>query len=148
MDLDRARAGQYVPHGLGLSSSPFTDANPGNLLAHTLMSDDHPKTDLEDLDSRLKRVRKKGKFGNSGGFDNGTGEASGFSLAMRVGAEMVSALIVGVGIGLLLDYWLDTGPWFFVVFFFLGAGAGMLNVYRATSNMGLAPGYRHDIEDK
>ena len=112
------------------------------------MSDDQPKKDLEDLDTRLKRVRKEGKFGAPVAADNGNGEAAGFSLAMRVGAELVSALIVGVGIGLLLDYWLDTGPWFFVLFFFLGAGAGMLNVYRATSNMGLAPGYRHDNDDE
>ncbi len=112
------------------------------------MSDDPPKTDLEDLDSRLKRVRKDGKFGNPAAADKGKGEASGFSMAMRAGTEMVSALIVGVGIGLLLDNWLDTKPWFFVVFFFLGAGAGVLNVYRATSSMGTAPGQGRDSKDK
>jgi len=51
---------------------------------------------------------------------------------------LVAALIVGVGIGLLLDRWLGTTPWFLIVFFLLGAAAGILNVYRAASGMGLA----------
>ena len=64
----------------------------------------------------------------------------GLALAFRTGIELVSALAVGVGIGFLLDKWLDTTPWFLVVFFFLGAAAGILNVYRAASGIGLAPG--------
>ncbi len=66
----------------------------------------------------------------------------GLGLAFRTGIELVSALAVGVGIGFLLDKWLDTTPWFLVVFFFLGAAAGILNVYRAASGIGLAPAYK------
>ena len=63
-------------------------------------------------------------------------------MAVRIGTEMVAALIVGVGIGYSLDNWLETKPLFLVVFFFLGAGAGVLNVYRVASGLGLAVGYR------
>lgn len=49
---------------------------------------------------------------------------------LRAGVEVVSALIVGVVIGLGLDHLLGTGPWLFLVFFLLGAAAGVLNVYR------------------
>jgi len=110
------------------------------------MSDDHPKMDLENLEKRLERARKEGTSGNVAAGGTGRGEASGYSMAIRVGAELVSALIVGVVVGLSLDHWLDTGPWFLIVFFFLGAAAGVLNVYRAASNMGLAPGYRQDAD--
>ena len=55
--------------------------------------------------------------------------------------ELVAALAVGVGVGLLLDRWLETGPWMLIVFFFLGSAAGFLNVYRAVSGYGYAAGY-------
>jgi ATP synthase protein I len=44
--------------------------------------------------------------------------------------EVVSALVVGVVIGLMLDRWLGTKPWLFLLFFVAGAAAGILNVYR------------------
>ncbi len=112
------------------------------------MKDKNPEADLEDLDDRLKRARREGKSGNPATADGAANQTSGFAMAMRVGAELVSALIVGVGIGLLLDNWLDTGPWFLVVFFFLGAGAGVLNVYRTAGSMAPVPGYRQDSIDK
>lgn len=97
----------------------------------------HP-TALEDLDARLRQARAARE--PAAPKDDGV-PMSGLGQAFRIGTELVAALGVGVGIGLLLDYWLDTGPWFLVVFFFLGAAAGMLNVYRAASGIGLAPGY-------
>jgi ATP synthase protein I len=63
-------------------------------------------------------------------------------MAFRIGTELVAALGLGVGIGVMLDRWMGTAPWFLVVFFFLGAAAGALNVYRAASGIGMAPGYR------
>ncbi|MCX8133478.1 MAG: AtpZ/AtpI family protein [Roseococcus sp.] len=53
-----------------------------------------------------------------------------WGIGFRAGVEVVSALIVGVGLGLLLDRWLGTWPWLFLVFFVLGAAAGVLNVHR------------------
>jgi ATP synthase protein I len=58
---------------------------------------------------------------------------SGF--AFRIGVELVVALVVGAGIGWLLDRWLGTGPFLFLLFFFLGAAAGILNVFRAAKEM-------------
>ena len=37
-------------------------------------------------------------------------------MALKVGVEFVSAVGVGVAIGLLLDYWLETKPWLMIVF--------------------------------
>ena len=62
--------------------------------------------------------------------------------ALRIGVEIVAALIVGVGIGLLLDWWLGTKPWFLVVFFVLGAAAGFMNVFRVVGGLGGQVGYR------
>jgi len=110
------------------------------------MSDDEPSGALDDLDARLKSAREKSIASKTPGFSSGNKEMSGYSMAIRIGTELVAALIVGAGIGYLLDYWLDTKPWFLVVFFFLGSAAGVLNVYRAASGLGMAVGYNQDSE--
>ena len=98
----------------------------------------HPPS-LEDLDARLRKAR--GKAHPVTAAEGNDVPAGGWGPAMRVGLELVSGLAVGVGIGWLLDEWLGTRPWLMVVFFFLGAGAGMLNVYRSVSNLGYGVGY-------
>lgn len=55
---------------------------------------------------------------------------SAWSIGLRVGAELVAALVVGVGIGWLLDRWLHTAPVFLAIFVLLGGAAGVRNVYR------------------
>jgi ATP synthase protein I len=49
---------------------------------------------------------------------------------MRVGVELVSAVIVGLAIGWGLDAWLKTRPLFMILFVFLGGAAGIANVWR------------------
>ena len=56
--------------------------------------------------------------------------------------DLLAGVVIGVGLGLLLDYWLGTKPWLLIVFFFLGSGAGMLNVYRTATGQGFAVGYQ------
>lgn len=106
------------------------------------MSDETPSDSLDALDARLRQARERAAASESPKAPILGSPSSGFGMAFRIGVELVAALMVGVGIGLLLDRWLDTAPWFLVVFFFLGAGAGVLNVFRAASGIGLAPGYR------
>ncbi len=95
---------------------------------------------LKNLDDRLRRLREQEKGGkrSSGPEDD---PRSGLGLAMRIGVELVAALIIGAGLGYLLDRWLDTAPWLLVVFFLLGAAAGMMNVYRVMAGMSQAVGY-------
>ena len=56
-------------------------------------------------------------------------------VAMQVAFELVGALAVAVGIGWVLDGQLGTRPLFLVIFFFLGAVAGGLNVYRRAQQL-------------
>lgn len=104
------------------------------------MQDGKSAEPLKDLDERLRRARAEVEApAKVGPLESGV-SISGFGLAFRIGTELVAALGVGVGLGLLLDHWLGTAPWLLVVFFFLGAGAGIMNVYRVASGIGLAPG--------
>ena len=64
-------------------------------------------------------------------------EKKGFFMgnAFKLGTELVASVGVGTIIGFILDNWFDTKPWFIIIFFFLGAAAGMLNVIRAANKM-------------
>jgi ATP synthase protein I len=55
--------------------------------------------------------------------------------AFKLGTELVSAVAVGTIIGFILDSWFDTKPWLIIIFFFLGATAGMLNVIRTANRI-------------
>ena len=61
---------------------------------------------------------------------------SAMSLGLRAGSEFVSAVIVGAGVGWVLDRALHTNPAFLIVFFLIGVAAGVLNVIRVTSPKG------------
>lgn len=86
-------------------------------------------TKQPDLHERLKQARAR--EGLESGPDGRKGLPVGpWGVGLRAGVEVVSALVVGIGIGWLLDHWLGTWPWLFLVFFVLGSVAGVLNVYR------------------
>ncbi|PPR44494.1 MAG: hypothetical protein CFH18_00235 [Alphaproteobacteria bacterium MarineAlpha5_Bin8] len=52
------------------------------------------------------------------------------SFGFKISTEIVAALVVGVGIGLIVDNYFGISPFGLIIFFILGALAGFLNVYR------------------
>jgi len=58
---------------------------------------------------------------------------SSAGIAGRFATELVVAVVVGGGLGWLLDRVLGTRPIFLVVMFMLGAAAGIRNVMRAAA---------------
>lgn len=107
------------------------------------MTEDSPKPPNEDLDSRLREARKRLDGEDDAPRHQRSREmGSGIALAARIGTELVAAVAVAVGIGLLLDAWLETKPWFLIAFIILGAGAGMMNVFRVANRLGGTAGYR------
>ena len=77
--------------------------------------------------SQRERTEGKPRLALSGG---------ALGVGFRIGVELVAAIIVGVGMGWLLDWWLGTGPWLLVLFFLLGAAAGMLKAIRGAMKLG------------
>ena len=55
--------------------------------------------------------------------------------AFKLGTELVAAVGVGTIIGFILDSWFGTKPWLIIIFFFLGAAAGIMNVIKAANRM-------------
>ena len=86
----------------------------------------------EDFETRLKIAKSKLKKE----FDNDSKKKGSFmGNAFKLGTELVAAVAVGTIIGFILDSWFDTKPWLIIIFFFLGAAAGMLNVFKAANKM-------------
>lgn len=97
------------------------------------MSNEPPSSrpSLADLEARLAKARRPEASGR-GAPEEGQ---SAMGVAFRLSAELVSAVVVGGGIGWLLDRWLGTGPWLLLGFFLLGAVAGIMGVIRTARDM-------------
>jgi ATP synthase protein I len=52
-----------------------------------------------------------------------------------MGISFVLAIVIGVFIGLKLDKWLGTAPWFFFIFLLFGIVAGFRNLYIITKRV-------------
>jgi F0F1-type ATP synthase assembly protein I len=52
-----------------------------------------------------------------------------------VGMSFVLSIVIGVGVGLLIDHWVGRGHWGFFIFFFLGLVAGIVSVFRASKSI-------------
>ncbi len=89
------------------------------------MSQDNRGSVLEKLDKKIgdaKSLREKEELQDK--------PTPGAAYAFRLTTEMAAALLVGLGIGWLIDGWLGTSPWGLLVFLFVGFVAGILNAYR------------------
>ena len=86
----------------------------------------------EDFKTRLKIAKSKIKKQVQSDSEK---RGSFMGSAFKLGTELVAAVAVGTIIGFILDTWFDTKPWLIIIFFFLGAAAGMLNVIRTANRM-------------
>lgn len=81
----------------------------------------------EKLDSREKAEEAKKHSAKS--------DMSGFGAGLKLSSEFISAILVGAGIGYLIDRLLGTLPWGMIFFLLLGFVAGVVNVMRAAGKM-------------
>ena len=99
---------------------------------------DHSKQQTNEaaLSARLQRLNE-GLARNQAGRPSDSPEAdraataSGYARGFRLSSELVAGVVVGAGIGWLLDRWLGISPWGLIVFLLLGFAAGVLNVMRS-----------------
>tara|TARA_Y100000996_G_scaffold130554_1_gene99191 strand:+ start:582 stop:869 length:288 start_codon:yes stop_codon:yes gene_type:complete len=86
----------------------------------------------DEFKTRLKIAKSKIKKSSHSINEN---KGTFMGNAFKLGTELVAAVVVGTIIGFILDNWFDTKPWLLIIFFFLGAAAGILNVIRAANRM-------------
>ena len=86
----------------------------------------------EDFKTRLKIAKSKIEKNLQSDSEK---KGSFMGSAFKLGTELVAAVAVGTIIGFILDNWFDTKPWLIIIFFFLGAVAGLINVIRTANRM-------------
>ena len=86
----------------------------------------------DDFKTRLKIAKSKIKKQT---IEDSEKRGSFMGNAFKLGTELVAAVAVGTIFGFILDSWFGTKPWLIIIFFFLGAAAGMLNVIRTANRM-------------
>jgi ATP synthase protein I len=92
---------------------------------------------LQRLGESLGQARKRDVKASGGpGGDRAT-TASGYARGFRLTSEFVAGVLVGAGLGWLIDRLLGIAPWGLLVFLLLGFAAGVLNVVRSAK---AAPG--------
>ena len=87
---------------------------------------------FREISARLeiaKKNIKKGQIKSSGS------NAASLGNALKIGTELVAAVVVGSTLGYLLDNSFDTKPLLTICFFIMGVAAGILNVFRSANKM-------------
>jgi ATP synthase protein I len=90
-----------------------------------------------DLEARIARAQNERRVAEQAA-QAPAKDMSGWNRGMRLGSEFIAAILVGAGMGYLLDLWLHTSPWLLLVMLMVGFAAGVLNVIRAASEMNKA----------
>jgi ATP synthase protein I len=96
------------------------------------------RTDEAALSARLQRLNEGlGHARDAAGAPSDSPDreqaatASGYAKGFRLSSELVAGVVVGAGLGWLIDRWLGVSPWGLIVFLLLGFAAGVLNVMRS-----------------
>ena len=98
------------------------------------MARDDKSSRFDDFDSRMKKLRQDTGLARDDEPEPTRGPR-GYGAGVQIGVELLAGILGGGLLGYGLDSWLDTWPVFFMVMFFAGAGAGMLNAFRYVSRM-------------
>ncbi|WP_417685355.1 AtpZ/AtpI family protein [Roseibium sp.] len=90
-----------------------------------------PQVELSDRRDRLNRMLDDRREAEEAVAARSKGSTSGYAQAMKISSEFIAGILVGGGIGWVLDRWLETTPFGLIVFLLLGFAAGVLNVLRS-----------------
>jgi ATP synthase protein I len=101
-------------------------------------SDGKPGPVTSDLAARIKRAQASEEVPGDAQIGATNRDMSAMSRGLRLGSEFIAAILVGAGIGYLLDMWLKTSPWLLLVMVLVGFAAGVLNVVRSAAEINRA----------
>lgn len=84
--------------------------------------------DLRKLDAKIRRMSGAGAKGGS------MKRSAASRVGVAIAADLIAGVLVGTGIGYVLDMLFGTRPVLLAVFVLLGGAAGFLNMYRTVKD--------------
>jgi ATP synthase protein I len=90
------------------------------------------------LAERIAQARQNRAQGADRASGDEDARTSGLARGLRIGSEFVAGILVGAGLGYLVDLGLNTSPWGMLTLFMVGFAAGIRNVIRAVAEMNAA----------
>jgi ATP synthase protein I len=103
------------------------------------MARDDGSPELKAFDERIRKLRVDAGLGRDERDRKRSPPQLIGGAAVQVGIELVAGVIGGALLGYGLDRWFGTWPILFLLLFFMGAAAGMLNAYRYLRKISEAP---------
>ena len=94
------------------------------------------KSSFDQLEARLRQAQaSRGDHGSKPGPAPQTSMTSQIGSTYRVFVELLAGVLVGGGLGWLLDRQFGTRPWLLLTFLLLGIVTGFWNVFRTARRM-------------
>ena len=93
------------------------------------------QSETTDLAARIKKAQDARAAAEASRQPSRQGDMSTLARGLRIGAEFVAAILVGSGIGYLIDMFAGTSPWALLIMFMVGFAAGILNVTRVVAEL-------------
>ena len=91
-----------------------------------------------ELASRIAQAKRERDLGVNRASADNSHQMTGLARGMRIGTEFIAAILVGLGLGYLIDLGLGTSPWGLLILLLVGFAAGIFNVIRVVTEMNAA----------
>jgi ATP synthase protein I len=131
----------------GLGASMSNDIPTGRKAPEAMTADERAafQKRASEIGAKIDSAKSRHAMPNRRDSSQGNAMARG----LKVTSELVGGILVGSVLGWLLDKWLGTFPWLFILFFLLGFAAGMLSIIRQAQREKTppAPSVKDDDED-
>lgn len=93
------------------------------------------QSETSELAARIRKAQDARAAANGSQQASRQGDMSTLARGLRIGAELVAAILVGSGIGYLIDMFAGTSPWALLIMFMVGFAAGIVNVTRVVAEL-------------
>ena len=99
---------------------------------------DSAKGVTHDLASRIASAKRERDLEDDRASADNSRDMTVLARGLRIGTEFIAAILVGAGLGYLIDLGLGTSPWGLLILLLMGFAAGILNVIRVVAEMNAA----------